>query len=126
MAVPDRLKFKRFSNDEEIDEDKDISLGALLDLKVDGRSTDTSGSEETGLLIRAFYRVDGVPHSVILYNGLAAKTANVREFTSGNIGQFFRPAHIGRLSITAIAWDHKVASKTDADFKKKKVLLRVQ
>ncbi len=96
-------------NGNELPDSFTLEIGLPLQLQADGESNDTAAGQETSALIRLFYRVNGIPKVIVLYNGRVEDGfSGTKEFrTFANKVGIFHPLLPGDYSIKIVAWDHK-------------------
>jgi len=87
-----------------------VANGRDFKIESDGDSADANNNRQTSMIIRVFYRVNGIPVAHVVYNGRATDSvgaANSRRFINDPAQTTaFRPETKTSHSVRVVAWDN--------------------
>ena len=110
-----------------------VASGRDITVAAEGESSDAgaAGNIRTGVLVRVFYRVKGIPVAVTLYNGLVDHNPSGagpgKKFKLKTTGENspFRPDTKTHHSVRVIGWDHRQKQNGANDIKQKVIRFKV-
>jgi hypothetical protein len=102
MSRPKKLKT-------ELEEGTEKKVGAKIEVDIDGEAGDGSpdeGERHHRVLVRVFYRVNGIPYQIFFLQKAKEKDNGGKKFTATK-PIVFRPQTPGTRTLKLFAWDNR-------------------
>ncbi len=121
-----RPKNLKFTNPE-LKEGKRFDVGDSISIEYEGDYRNPGSSRFVHVMIRVFYRINGVPHSQILHSDEAVERASGSpDFKTRKTPLEYTPQVPGVHTLRILAWDSKLKPEDGKDVKTKTVTIQIK